>query len=89
MMTNEINTWRIDTDQGADYTAEFGNEDYERWFLHGRDRTDNVEDADQVDLYENCIYLARAEARRMIQTAQELRSSIAKWASEWNDRLAK
>ncbi len=86
-MKREINTWPIDVDQnGAEYTAYFAPEDFERWFLAGADRTDRFTDQDVDALVENCIYISQAESRRMVQSVAELRSDIEGWKAKWNER---
>jgi hypothetical protein len=72
-------------DEG-DQQASFGPDDFETWFLAGADRNDRFGDSDRGQLFENCIYLTNAEDRVLIQTPDELRDAIGRWADEWNAR---
>ena len=67
-----------------DMTAIFDNDDFERWWLHGRARNDRVSQSDQDELFENCLYLCESEGRVLAQTHEELRQAIASWAEDWN-----
>lgn len=79
------NSWHIDhMDNGGEYTATFGADDFEAWFLAGAKRNTRFTPANQQELYENCLYLAQAESRRITQTSSELKSAISEWADDWN-----
>jgi len=77
----KINSWQIE----SGCTATFGPDDFERWWLEGMTREDKIKKHDRSELYENCLYLAEAEQREMIQTAAELKNAINEWADQWND----
>lgn len=84
-MTRKINTWSIDTDgNGTELTADFGPEDFERWWLAGMDRDDRIDDDARAEMLDAMLYLAEAENRRMVQTVADLRAAIGDWADEWN-----
>ena len=82
-MDATINAWHVE----PGLTAEFEADDFECWWLAGRTREDRVAQADQTKLIENCIYLARAEQRRMLQTIAQLRTAVRDWAKRWNDSV--
>ncbi len=68
----------------GEYTATFGDEDFERWWLAGMDRDDILTDRNQQELFDNCVYLAQAERRTLTQSHEELQAAIADWAQRWN-----
>ena len=83
----KINSWPIYGDnENGEYTATFTSDDFETWYLSGRNRNEPVMPRDRRELVDNCIYLACTEARRMTQTRQELRDAIDRWADRWNER---
>lgn len=79
----KINSWHIEDG----YTATFGPEDFESWWLAGMDREDKIKKPNRRELYENCLYLAEAEQREMTQDAPDLRDAIDNWADRWNARI--
>lgn len=68
-------------------TAEFEYDDFDGWFLCGASREDTVLSNDREQLFENCLYLVRAENRRLLQSHAELRNLIDDWATTWNKRI--
>ena len=85
----QFNGWHIAQDEdGSNYSATFGPDDFEIWWLSGRDRTDPICESDQIELLENCVYLAEAENREITQTSEELSAAIREWASDWNYTLS-
>lgn len=68
-------------------TATFTDDDFDRWFLEGSERSDPVTADDQAALFENCQYLAYTESRQSTQTDDELREAISRWANTWNVSL--
>jgi hypothetical protein len=79
----KINTWHIEDG----YTATFGPNDFESWWLAGMTRDDKIKKQYRSELYENCLYLAEAEQRKMTQSASELKSAINDWADDWNKKI--
>jgi hypothetical protein len=67
------------------YTACFGDDDFEQWWSAGWCDTDCVSEAHMEALYESCVYIASAESRHMVQSADELRKAIKKWANKRNE----
>jgi hypothetical protein len=68
-------------------TAFFEADDFERWWLAGMSRTDIFPDDQIEQLIENCVYLADAEQREMLQTTDDLRAAIVRWQRDWNYRI--
>ena len=82
------NKWHVDkTPDGDEFTATFEPRDFESWFLEGESRDTPFTPSNEVELYENCLYLAQSEARRITQSARELRHAIKAWAADWNARI--
>jgi len=81
----KINSWHIEDG----YTATFGRDDFESWWLMGMTCNDKIKKYHRQDLYENCLYLAEAEHRKMTQSAAELRRAINDWADQWNDNITR
>lgn len=86
---NRWNRWTIHKDEnGRNYTAEFGPEDFERWWLAGMDDEDPISDDYRREMFDAMVYLAEAEGREIVQTAAQLRDAIDYWADAWNKRIA-
>ena len=68
-------------------TAVFAADDFDRWFLEGGNRSDPVTTKDQKELFDNLMYLTRAEDRRLTQSLPDLRDAIRVWAAAWNETL--
>jgi len=81
----KINSWHIEDG----YTATFGRDDFESWWLMGMTCNDKIKKYHRQDLYENCLYLAEAEHRKMTQSAAELPRAINDWADQWNDNITR
>lgn len=78
----KINSWPIDEGQ----YATFGPDDFERYWLHGADRSDKLSDTDIAEMVEHCLYVAELERREMTQTLAELRAEARDWADDWNQQ---
>ena len=79
----KYNQWHVDrTDDGAEFTADFGTEDFDRWL--DCDSALRVTRRMERELYQNCLYLAEAESRRIAQSPAELRAEIHDWAVAHN-----
>lgn len=63
----------------------FTNDDFERWFLHGANRSDRITELDREQLLENCNYICQAEVLSPSQSTAELRAAIDRWADDWNE----
>jgi len=88
-MTKTINNWPLQRDgDGQPYTATFGPDEFETWWLAGMEQTDLLDDDNREELLEALLYLAEAEGRVMTQNLAELREVIKRWADDWNEKAA-
>lgn len=67
-----------------EYTVTFGPSEFDGWALYGMCRDEEITEAQQHDLFANCLYLCEAEQRTLAQTHEELRDAISSWAEGWN-----
>jgi len=78
-MRKKINSLHIEPDSTA-----FGADDFRAWWTAGMSDNDELSEHDREELFENCMYIAEAENRAMLQTGEELREAIDHWADAWN-----
>lgn len=87
-MAEKWNNWHIQTDENGDnYTAMFGPDDFESWWSAGAGADELFPESEIDNLFNNCVDLAEAEKREMTQSAEELRNCIETWVREWNDHI--
>jgi len=86
----EINSWSIRKDEdGQPFTATFGPDEFETWFLACPEGTNFVGEYDRNQMLLAMVDLAQAEERRMTQNINDLWIAIKEWADDWNEKAAK
>jgi len=81
----KINNWPLQRDEdGQPFTATFGPDEFETWWLAGMDETDPIDNDAREQMLGAMLYIAEAEGRVMTQTIAELKVAIDDWA---NDRI--
>ncbi len=85
--TPGYNEWPMHCEDGRPIEATFEPDDFERWWLAGMTRSDEIDSGDRDEMYDAMVEIARQEGRTITQTESELRDAIANFVETWNENV--